>query len=276
MQHDERHSYPDLGAVAAMDGVNPYESGTATELLVVMPVYNEEASVRKVVLEWFQEIQCWTENFIFLAIDDGSKDGTSAVLERLREQLGTRLQVISRHNRGHGQSCLEGYLHGCAVGIPWILQIDSDGQCDPAYFYRFWRCRERYQVIYGYRWWRSDGLRRVVASTVLRLTVLAFARALCPDANVPYRLLRTNGLAPIVAAIPRDFFLANVALAILLRRHRWSEHFVPIRFRDRYAGTPSVKLTKFGGKAQELIRQIAALPASIPRGPTARHDDRQS
>ncbi|GEM_PF-4003278 len=36
------------------------------DLIVVMPVYNEQASVRKVVQEWFTEIENWTENFIIV------------------------------------------------------------------------------------------------------------------------------------------------------------------------------------------------------------------
>ena len=41
----------------------------APELLVVMPVYNEQASVRKVAMEFFEEIENWTERFVFLALD---------------------------------------------------------------------------------------------------------------------------------------------------------------------------------------------------------------
>ena len=65
-------------------------------MMIVMPVYNEQASVRKVVMEWFQEVENWTEDFVFLAINDGSKDGTLAILRRLREQLGPRLEIIDR------------------------------------------------------------------------------------------------------------------------------------------------------------------------------------
>ena len=54
------------------------------EIMLIMPVYNEQASVRKVVHEWFQEIENWTENFVFLAINDGSTDDTQIVLQRLQ------------------------------------------------------------------------------------------------------------------------------------------------------------------------------------------------
>jgi len=227
------------------------------ELMIVMPVYNEQASVRKVVLEWFHEVENWTENFVFLAINDGSTDGTSQILARLRDQLGPRFEILEQKNMGHGQSCIVGYREACRRSIPFVFQIDSDGQCDPQYFFRFWRERERFDVIYGHRTKREDGWRRVVASHVLRATLLLGAGVNCIDANVPYRLMRTANLETVLDGIPEDFFLANVALAILLRREGlWRHGSIPIRFRERYGGEPSVRLGKFGEKARELLRQL--------------------
>jgi len=240
------------------------------EIILVMPVYNEQASVRKVVMEWFQEIENWTEQFVFLAINDGSTDGTALILKRLEQQLGERFQVLHNKNQGHGQSCLEGYRIACERGIPYVFQIDSDGQCDPQYFFKFWRQREKCDVIYGSRKRRDDGWRRVVASMVLRLTLLAITRSNCIDANVPYRLMRTTHLAPKVKRVANDFFLANVALAVLLRRDKsWRQGVVPIHFRERYGGEPSVRLAKFGQKAMELTSQLKRLlRESKPDDPT--------
>lgn len=229
-------------------------------LMLVMPVFNEQASVRKVVHEWFHEIENWTENFVFLAINDGSSDETLTVLQRLKEQLGERLEILNQTNKGHGQSCLVGYREACKRGIPYIFQIDSDGQCDPQYFFRFWRQREKFDVIYGRRTARDDGWRRVMASYVLWATLLIVARANCVDANVPYRLMRTEALPPLIERIPPNFFLANVGLAVLLRKDRnWRHGSVPIRFRERYGGEPSVALGKFGEKAKQLTAQLKDL-----------------
>lgn len=235
---------------------------TATpELMLVMPAYNEQASVRKVVLEWFAELGDWTENFVFLALDDGSTDATPQILTRLREQLGPRLEIRRHTNRGHGQTCLEGYRAAIERGIPFVLQIDSDGQCDPQYFFRFWRLREKADVIYGLRKVRDDGWRRKCASVVLKLMLLFVRGTWCEDANVPYRLMHTAVLGSHLAAIPADFSLANIALATLLKRDPDVRHgCVPIRFRERYGGEPHVPLARFGGKAFELVSQLRALP----------------
>lgn len=228
--------------------------------MIVMPVYNEQASVRKVVLEWFHEIENWTENFVFLAIDDGSTDGTLALLSRLREILGPRLEIMTHTNRGHGQSCLAGYREAVRRGIPYIFQIDSDGQCDPQFFFRLWRMRDHCDVIYGWRKQRDDGWRRVLASLILRLFILIFFRCWCVDSNVPYRLMRAEKIATCLDRIPGEFNLANIGMAVLLRRDAACRHGqVPIHFRERYGGEPSVRLSLFGRKALELYRDIRNL-----------------
>lgn len=229
----------------------------STELLLVMPVYNESASIRKVVNEWFSEIENWTSHFVFLVINDGSTDETGVILTQLQSRYGARFEVIQRENRGHGQSCLQGYRVAIERGIPYVFQLDSDGQCDPQYFFRFWRNREKFDVIYGVRRRRDDGLRRVIASMVLRLTLLLFARANCADANVPYRLMRTTTCAAAIGRIHERFFLANVALAVLLRHQAGvRQGTVSIHFRERYGGEPSVPLGKFATRAMQMVRQL--------------------
>lgn len=235
-------------------------SSNSPELLVVMPVFNECASVRKVVTEWFTELENWTARFVFLAINDGSTDCTGEILQQLKSRFGERMEIVERENRGHGQSCLQGYRIAIERGIPYVFQLDSDGQCDPQFFFRFWRDRERYDVIYGVRKRRDDGWRRVVASMVLRLTLLMFCRANCVDANVPYRLMRTDACDAAINRIPPTFFLANVGLAVLLRHSPGiRQGQVPIRFRERYGGEPSVPFSKFATRAAEMIRQMREL-----------------
>jgi dolichol-phosphate mannosyltransferase len=229
------------------------------ELLIVMPVCNEEASVEPVIREWFSELSRVTGSFTFLAIDDGSSDSTLRILRQLEADLGPRLEILSRENRGHGQTCLQGYRIAIERGIPHILQIDSDGQSDPRYFQEFWNLRHDHDVIYGKRM-RMDGGRRVMASFVLRWSLRLLAGADCIDANVPYRLMAAGACARQIQGIPADFFLANVALAVRLRKTPDIRHgSVPIHFPPRRGGEPSVPFSKFAIKAFELFRQLKTL-----------------
>lgn len=231
-------------------------SHSSLELLVVMPAYNEAATVASVVREWFVELDHQTCDFKFLAIDDGSTDSTHQVLEELKHELGDRLEVLSHTNRGHGQSCMAGYRIAIERRIPFVFQIDSDGQSDPRYFGNFWASRDLHDVIYGRRI-RSDGRRRVLASLILRVLLKVVTKADCVDANVPYRLMSTKTCASAISGIPTDMFLANVALAVVLRKNPEIHHgAIQIGFPPRRGGEPSVPLRKFAGRALELLGQM--------------------
>jgi hypothetical protein len=71
--------------------------------------------------------------------------------------------------------------------------------------------------------------------------------------------MRSEKLLPELEKIPPNFFLANVALAVCLKKSRWSHGRIPIRFRERYGGEPSVRLGKFSEKARELISQLGTI-----------------
>lgn len=238
---------------------------SARELCIVIPVYNEEESVRRVIEEWNIEVSRHTRDFLLLVINDGSTDGTTRVLEQLQNELGPRLKVIHHSNRGHGQSCLTGYRWAVAEQYRFVLQVDSDGQSDPQFFNDVWSRRNEFDVIYGRRVTRDDGWRRALASSIVKWVVFAVNRAWCVDPNVPYRLMRTEILSPLLPRIPADFNLANVALAVLLKKSPGVRHgAVPINFRKRYGGQPKVRLGQFGGKARELVGQLRNFNRNSP------------
>ncbi len=229
------------------------------QLLVVMPVFNEQAAIAKVAGEWFDTLSRQLDDFILLIIDDGSTDDTSRIIESLANEHGERIQVISRENRGHGQSCIEGYRYAIARKIPFILQIDSDGQSDPSHFHEFWNARTSEGVVYGKRS-RSDGYRRILVSKVLRLSLRWIAGVDCLDANVPYRLMATEACTAAILRIPPTINLANIALAVELRRDPSVRHrSIPIGFPPRIGGEPSVTFGKFAIKAIELFRQLSLI-----------------
>jgi len=231
-------------------------TGPLPQLLVVMPVFNEEASLEKVVAEWFLKLDQCVGEFTLLAIDDGSADGTLEILKTLQTKLGPRFEWLTRENRGHGQSCMQGYRIALDRKIPFVLQIDSDGQSSPEYFGEFWDMRHDFHVIYGKRS-RQDGARRVMASSVLRYLLRLLADADCTDANVPYRLMDTLACADGIRRIPADLFLANIGLAVVLRKSSSIRHSaLPIGFPPRYGGEASVPFLKFASKAFELFRQL--------------------
>ena len=56
----------------------------AVEISAVMPAYNEEANLEQSVGRMATALQTFARGFEIIVVDDGSQDGTAAVLERLK------------------------------------------------------------------------------------------------------------------------------------------------------------------------------------------------
>ena len=209
-----------------------------------------------VLNEWRAELErtVGAGRFSILVVDDGSTDATPAKLAALSwPEL-----VVRRHaNRGHGQSCLAGYIEAARMGAARVFQIDSDGQCDPAGFASVWARRAHAPAIYGRRTSRDDGLARRVISSILRASLKVARRTRLNDTNVPFRLYDAKLAAETAARVPADFNLANIAMALLLEPKGFEE--VPIHFRDRIGGQPAVRLWGFVPKAVRLHRDVYRL-----------------
>ena len=224
-----------------------------------MPVYNEQSNIGTVIDQWCAQLDACSIRYSVMALDDGSTDGTVAVLQTLQEKWGPKLEVIRQKNSGHGPTILKGYQRAVERQTPWIFQIDSDGQCDPRYFPQFWEARHGHDFIAGRRIRREDGLGRVFISTVLRGVVFLVSGANCRDANVPYRLMRTAALAPLIEKIPAACFFTNVGLSVLAVRARLRIATIPIIFRARLGGETTVPYRKMGKHALNLYRNLKEL-----------------
>ena len=202
----------------------------------MVPVYNEAAAVGGVVREWAARVRALCPQAVFCIVDDGSTDASPAVLDRLSADL-PRLQVLRQPNRGHGQACLAGYRAALDAGARWVLQIDSDGQCDPGCFERLWAARGPAAAVLGRRRRREDGLVRTVISRVLSLVVLAATGVRVRDANTPYRLMRADALAAALPRVAADVYLANILVALTLQAGPGIT-WVDVGFRQRVRPTP--------------------------------------
>ena len=223
-------------------------------LWVVMPVYNEQECIAAVAGEWLSALRGATSDFTLCLLNDGSKDDTPRILNDLASGA-KELVVIDKLQSGHGQTCLEGYRIALARGAEWILQVDSDGQCDPSLLSLFVTASSRYPVTYGYRRIRHDGYTRSLISRVVSLCAFAATGVWLRDANVPYRLMHASTLTAIVGTVPRDFHLANILVAVLQQKQH-GIHWVDIHFRPRSGGTPSVRPFGFVRYGVQLFRQL--------------------
>ena len=127
--------------------------------LVIIPAYNEEASIINTV----KSIQEKAEGFDYIVINDCSTDNTGQICEE------NKFNVIHLpQNLGIGGAVQTGYLYGYRNGYDVAVQVDGDGQHDPAFLTRMAEYMEKNQVdmVIGSRFiekkgFQSSGMRRL-------------------------------------------------------------------------------------------------------------------
>jgi glycosyltransferase involved in cell wall biosynthesis len=93
-------------------------------LLVIIPAFNEEGAIAKVV----REIHTAMPGVPVLVINDASADSTAVVAQ----QAGARVMSLP-HHLGLGGAVQAGYMLAFELGYQYVIRIDGDGQHDPSY-----------------------------------------------------------------------------------------------------------------------------------------------
>jgi dolichol-phosphate mannosyltransferase len=92
-----------------------------SKFLTVLPVYNEAATVNQVL----DLVGQYSENV--LVVDDGSTDGTSALLNERSD-----ITLVSHEkNKGYGSALTTGFAYAAEHGFEYVVTIDCDGQHEP-------------------------------------------------------------------------------------------------------------------------------------------------
>lgn len=124
------------------------------EVSIVVPVYNERDNVEALYSALKSALQLMNCPYEIIMVDDGSSDGSYAVLSRLAAD-DTSLKVI-RFRRNFGQTAAMSAGFDCAQG-DIIIPMDGDLQNDPADIPRLIeKIHEGYDVVSGWRRDRKD------------------------------------------------------------------------------------------------------------------------
>lgn len=240
------------------------DTNTGRKLLgVVIPVYNEEECIAEVITSWDSFLHNFIgDNYIILLIDDGSKDKTSQITDELAGKV-KNLRVVHQKNGGHGNAVLNGYHKILAYDTDWVFQVDSDNQFSPEDFPPFWNARNESRFILGYRQKRYDDFNRLIITRIVRVLNFILFRCYIPDANIPYRLIKSDYLAKLLTVLPNQPFAPNIFLSVLARRDGNDTKNIPVTHKERETGQVSIIKLKLLKVCVRSARELFNFSMSI-------------
>ena len=227
-------------------------------LYVVMPAYNEEANIESVARAWYPILDNADEASRLVIADSGSSDRTHEILENLKSEL-PKLEILSDTGKQHGPKVIALYHYAIEKNADFVFQTDSDGQTNPDEFINFWELRNQYAGIFGNRTARGDGKSRAFVERVVCLLLKLYFGVKVPDANAPFRLMRTDVVKKYLYKLPEDYNLPNIMMTTYFAYFHEKMKFQEISFKPRQGGVNSIdlgKIIKIGWKALGDFRDL--------------------
>ncbi len=240
------------------------------ERVVIIPTYNEKENIEKMI----RRVMLLNGDYHLLIVDDGSPDGTAAIVKRLITEFSGRLFIEERKGKlGLGTAYIHGFRWSLARNYNYIFEMDCDFSHNPDDLNRLYEaCAVKgADVAVGSRYVKGGEVKNwpmnrlfisYFASVYVRMILWFGVR----DTTAGFKCYK----AKVLATIDLDKIkFVGYAFQIEMKYTAWKLGFkiteVPIVFTDRTEGTS--KMSKgiikeaFIGVLQMRFKKITAAVA---------------
>jgi hypothetical protein len=208
-------------------------------LLILVPAFNEEAAIGRVVTE----IRNAAPGIPVVVVDDCSKDATASIAGK----AGARVMRLPFH-LGLGGAVQAGYRLAFELGYDFVIRLDGDGQHDPAYIAKVFEALQTSgcQMVIASRF--EDG--SVSHSSFLRgLGIRFFRLVLRPILGKPvhdptsgFVGVNREALQVFSSSFPLEY--PEIEALVVLKRKAFRFVEIPCRMRPRMAGRSTITAVK--------------------------------
>lgn len=225
--------------------------------LIVLPAYNEAESVADVVREVLNSVPGST----VLVVDDGSLDRTSDIA-----RLAGALVATLPYNLGVGGAMRVGFRYAIENGFDVVVQIDADGQHDPASVPALLEALGSADLVLGARFagkgaYRVRGPRRW-AMSVLAVALSRTAQTKLTDTTSGFRASGPRAIELFARHYPAEYLGDTIESLVIAARSGLVVRQVAVAMRPRAGGSPSQNPFK---AAAYLARAVLALGFAFMR-----------
>ena len=209
--------------------------GFGKRILVIIPAFNEEGSLEKVV----DEVHAHLPQAEVLVVNDGSTDLTS---ERAKSCGAMVLNLP--FNLGIGGAMQAGYRYAFEKGYDIAVQVDGDGQHDPKEIPKLLHALEveRADVAIGSRFIGDSGYKssimRKVGIAIFSRVISTIVRQKITDPTSGFRAASRKAIQFFALSYPQDY--PEPEVVVLLHQCRLKMVEVPVGMSERYFGESSI------------------------------------
>ena len=202
--------------------------------LVAIPAWNEEASIVEVI----DKVRTHQPNVDILVVDDGSTDLTAS-----RAQEAGATVISLPFNVGVGGAMRTAFLFAQREGYPAIVQVDADGQHDPADLQRVLDGLSNADIVVGTRFHPESmyfvGGPRRWAMVMLSKALSFMNKGTISDPTSGFRSAGPRAIALFAVDYPADYLGDTVGSLAIAIRKGLVVHETPVTMYFRQFGRPS-------------------------------------
>jgi glycosyltransferase involved in cell wall biosynthesis len=208
-------SRPNTPSVASgAPSASAAEPQRVAELSYFFPAHDEAENIEALVEEALASLPALADQFEIVCVDDGSRDGTGAIADRLAaEHPGIVRVVHHQRNRGYGAAVRSGLA---AARFPLIGFTDGDRQFRVADLGRLTAqaAATGADVVAGFRIRRADPALRLAYARIYRACLRAFFGLRVRDPDCACKLFRREALRPVSVESGGAFLSAELLIKV--------------------------------------------------------------
>lgn len=228
----------------------PLSSAPLRRYSVVIPARNEEGCIAQTVQDVHAALASAGVSHEIIVVDDGSTDGTGAVLAALAGRIPELTPVSNTGPNGFGRAVVCGL--DAASGDAIVIMM-ADGSDDPADAVRYWEVLQQgWDAVFGSRFIRGSRIsdypfHKLLLNRAANLFLRILFHVRCNDitnAFKAYRREAIEGCRPFLS--PHFNLTVELPLKIIVRGFTWT--VIPISWRGRRTGVSKLRIKEMGSR----------------------------
>ncbi len=215
------------------------------KLSLILPAHNEAENIEVVVGRALEVLPQVFDRHEVIVVNDGSRDATGEIIDRLAASHATVRAVHHQRNQGYGSALRSGF--NAATG-DLIMFMDADRQFDIADVARLAPFVPSYDIVAGYRIRRQDALYRHIYAKIFDIAVLTLFGVHVKDVDCAFKIYDANLVKAMPLTMPGA--LINTEMLAMSRRMGATIVEVGVNHYPRLAGVSS------GGSPKVVLRAM--------------------